>query len=165
MTKRFGRNQKRAMRAQIATADALAAQRLQMAEYSRREAKYVRDELDEAKDIAGAMSMIFPATNTIDGGIKKPFMSIAEESRASLQDCIDNPMATLRVFDLPTLIASIEPESLSSAMHVMVQFGAGSWGYGLTWNAIKAMPERELCRRIAMHLAPIIAAELKKVRR
>lgn len=57
MTKRFGRNQKRAMRAQIATADALAAQRLQMAEYSRREAKYVRDELDEAKDIAAALGV------------------------------------------------------------------------------------------------------------
>jgi len=165
MTKRFGRNQKRAMRAQIASAEAVAAERLRMAEYSRREAKHVRDELDEAKDIAGALSVIFPATNTIDGGTKQSFMRIAEESRASLSDCIDTPMATLRVFDLPTLIASIEPEGLRSAMHVMVQFGGGSWGYGLTRDAIKAMPERELCRRIAMHLAPIIAAEMKKVKR
>lgn len=165
MSQRFGRNQKRAMRAQIAATEATAAQRLQMAEHLRMEAKYVRDELHQAKELAGAMSVIFPATATIDGGTKQSFMRIAEESSASLSDCIDTPMATLRVFDLPTLIASIEPEGLRSAMHVNVQFGGGSWGYGLTRDAIKAMPERELCRRIAMHLAPIIATEMKRGRR
>lgn len=166
MSQRFGRNQKRAMRAQIASAEAVAAERLRMAEYSRTEAKYVRDELDEAKEIAGRMSILFPATS-MEMDRKQRYVQIPEvndwQSLSILAEDMDNTSkACIKVHTLPVLLANIQRDPLRRAFHVAVEFDGGEWGYALTREAIASMPLADLTRLIAYRLAPMIAAEMKR---
>lgn len=165
MSKRFGRNQKRALRAMVAAAEAAALNRLQMAERSRMEVKYLREELDEAKDIAGQMSVIFPATVT-SGGMVKPYLTLADDRVNSLSERIELVGEMVcRTFTLPVFTAHIDDDRLYDAKHVTVEFDGQRYGYALSRSAIASTPEPLLCRRIADQLARIIAAELKQVRR
>lgn len=158
MTKRFGRNQKRAMRAQIASAEALAAERLENAERSRMEAKYLRDDLDEARDIAGAMSVLFPAQAIAVGGRRSSRITLSEESAPHSIGSAD----VLRMHSLPVLLSSIHPDTIKSTLHVVVEFADGTWGYAITREALATLPRQFLVKKIAQSLANMIADDLQQ---
>jgi hypothetical protein len=172
MSRRYGRNQKRAARQALAEAsqvidsvrcNALSDRGL-LREMSQRLAE-IRRELDDAKRIAGRMSILFPATTTaVQGPARDSIetylhqsqtpMSYLESGEATLQD------AVLRTMRLPMLVKRIQADRLQQAIHARVKFGDGLWRYGISMDAVQGMPTRELADLLSRELGLTMAQDL-----
>lgn len=174
MSRRFGRNQRRRAREALAAASQRVADLEQahvldraLQEDMRTRLDALQSEIDDAKDIAGPMSILFPVEGNFQPGIKsEPVRQLHIDVPARLPDrfICDEPMETLTYQRLPleTLVLSIRPDVLNAALHVNVEFADGVWRYGLTRTAWYSLPRERRQRLIAQTIPNDLAREVAK---
>jgi hypothetical protein len=164
MSRRFGRNQRRRAREALQACtthnvmlqqvvesyrDIISSQRGEIAE--------LRDVLTRARELAGHMSILFPATETItmhsQSTDDQPVMTYADPNNTpymvvSPADAVQSPQ--LYLVQLETLMTQIDRDPFSRAMHAHVKFTDGVWKYGISqvgWEVMTHQQRERYLRR------------------
>lgn len=177
MTQRFGRNQRRRAREALAAASQRVADLEQVHAIAsgliagmRVRLDALAQEIDDARAIAGPMSILFPVEHEFRAGIKSDSrqpLSIDVPERMPDKFICDSPTAPmegLRYSRVPleTLVLNIRPDVLRECLHVNVEFADGVWRYGLTRAAWYAAPRERRERLIAEQIPKELAREVAK---
>jgi hypothetical protein len=177
MSQRFGRNQRRRAREALVAAnhriaDLELAHVLDsglLADMSERLCA-IRQEIDDAKAIAGPMSILFPVEHEFRPGVKstdRQPLSIDIPGRMPDSFICDSPTGSIEELrysrlTLETLVLKIRPDVLHECVHVNVEFADGVWRYGLTRPAWYALPHERRQRLIAQVIPKELAREVAK---
>lgn len=183
MANRFGRQQKRKMRAEIAekqleTIRLIAdkgnlkrqTERLQMAASNQlHKIMQLQGEIDRAKQIIGCHSALFaPDVLKLDEKergfvnipVKKSVTPDYTEWSLSAESRILNERIMFTSLDV--LLSDTRINYPDFGYHAMVNFGGKRWGYAANNTAIKVMTRNELVQLMANSLAGQIVDDLKK---
>ena len=171
MSRRYGRNQKRAARQALEEVRLdLACQqaahqmdRLLLKDLSCRLAE-ARDELDRARRIAGELSILFPATKVTVHGLARDRIELYANRSPLLYGRPDrhiSPTEVLRTIPLPLLVQRIDADRLEQLVHARAYFNGGQWRYGITMDAVQAMSTRDLAELLARELGRTMAQDLQ----
>lgn len=176
MSKRFGRNQRRRMREELAATQAQAEKIQTLAmmqeEHANRMAEEVADIralLHEFADRVGR--------HAIAADIPPPYESDFLERRGNFRMEVERQMPSLteylRMRDGRATTAAIQVEVMSMLdveavasvmrheMHCRVNFDDHAIGYAISATALRNMTAREIERRIAPEIARLLVSELK----
>jgi len=164
MSRRFGRNQKRKMREQIA----FAVEALEEARDGRKRMKELYDEaqqeISDAKQIAGQMSVLFdPTSISMRGSARDHFEVMGQTSLPSLDSI--NSMATATTFKsmrLPMILSRMSQDVLGEMIHVRVHYDDKTLGYALTQEVMRVVPHDILFRRIGAEIGHQLIQEITK---
>lgn len=161
MSRRFGRNQKRKMREQLA----FAADALDEARQGRKRLKDMLDdvsqELDDAKRIAGSMSALFqPQAMKMRGSVREYVEVVAQHHPLSL-DSMDT-LKEIRSMRLPVLLSHVDQDRLRELVHIRVHYENNVVGYGMTQEMLQIVPKDILVRRIGNEIAHQLLIETSK---
>lgn len=161
MSRRFGRNQKRKMREQIAN----AMQTLEEARASRKRMKEMFDdmaqELDDAKRIAGPMSILFEPTTTALQGAVRDYVEVGAQAQPLSLDFME-AARTFRSMRLPLLLSKVDQDRLQEMVHVRVRYEDKTVGYGITQEVMQCVPRDILLRRVGVEVAHQLIQEIMK---
>lgn len=183
MANRFGRQQKRKMRAEIAekqleTIRLIAdkgnlkrqTERLQMAVSNQlHKIMQLQGEIDRAKQIIGCHSALFAPTDLNMGEKERGFVNIPvkksvtpdyTEWSLSAESSILNE--SIMFTSLDVLLSDTRINYPDFGYHCMVNFGGKRWGYAANNTAIQVMTRNELVQLMANSLAHQIVDDLKK---
>lgn len=163
MSRRFGRNQKRKMREQIA----FAVNALEEARQGRKRMKEAYDEvyqeLDDAKRIAGSMSVLFqPKAMKMRGSVREYVEVVSQHHPLSL-DSMDT-IKEIRSMRLPVLLSTIDEDRLHERVHIRVQYDGAAFGYCVTQATMQHVPNDILLRRVGQEIAQQLISAVKGVR-
>lgn len=173
MSKRFGRNQRRKMREALAdTASALEMSQGLAAHVSKK-AAFLKRELDDARDIAGQMSVLFPPEELLAEHRKPPMrgemfmVDIPRRLESLPQFLSDTPPALdpgvkSRRAPLAMLTTSIDPRALENSIHVRVIFANNEACYAVTASAWHSLTTAQRVQAIQCEIAPALARLLVK---
>jgi len=164
MSKRYGRNQKRKARELIAD---LQEEQEVFANYMRQQSEkiYRLDMvIDRAADIAGEMSVLFPAKDIASPDKAMPTWEVVRKN--SSHPCFSSILG-MRKPDyqaqrLHVMLGRIDKNELEVSTHCMIQFADMRWGYAISNSALHATPAEHLSKMISERLGKIIALDLKK---
>lgn len=152
MSRRFGRNQKRKMREQIAN----ALQTLEDTRSSRKRMKELFDEvsqeLDDAKRIAGSMSIMFKPTSIKMRGSVREYVEVISQNHPLSLDSMET-MQAIRSMRLPLLLSTIDQDRLKEMVHVRVHYENNAVGYGITQEVMHCVPKDILLQRVGLEVA------------
>ncbi len=183
MANRFGRQQKRKMRAEItekqlenirliANKGNLTRQneRLQMAVSNQlHKIMQLQGEIDRAKKIIGCHSALFAPTDLNMGEKERGFVNIPVKKSAtpdytewslSAESSILNE--SIMFTSLDVLLSDTRINYPDFGYHCMVNFGGKRWGYAANNTAIQVMTRNELVQLMANSLARQIVDDLNK---
>lgn len=156
MAARFGRNKRRAAREEIAQLMAANNLKIRHIERMSQELAALRSDMQAAKEIAGEMSVIFPGkTIRFDG---EPRREINVEQTPAWGQRFDAYSKTIR---LPVLIAKIDKDALSEAIHCLFEFDGKQIGYAISNYGLKARGSF-LVNELATVLPRILAAAIQQ---
>lgn len=175
MANRFGRQQKRKMRAQFAAvantnaklSESLAMTKLVM-ENQLHKIMQLQGEIDRAKQIIGHHSALFAPTGLTMGEKERGFVNIPVKKWAdpdyteyslSAESSILNERIMFTSLDI--LLSDTRINYPDFGYHCMVNFGGKRWGYAANENAIMSMPRSDLVELMANSLARQIVDDLK----
>lgn len=151
MSRRFGRNQKRKMREQVANAILM----LEETRASRKRMKELLDEvsqeLDDAKRIAGEMSVLFKPKPVRMNSVRE-YVEVVAHTHMLSMDSIETIQA-IKSMRLPVLLSSIEQDMLKEMVHVRVHYDGGALGYAVTQQTMRSVPKDILLRRVGSEIA------------
>lgn len=183
MSRRFGRNQRRQLREDLAGAQAavMAAAngqlRAQMAVTEKeREISYLRQMLSDVQQRAGKYALVGAEPRAwehrnLDLTDEHNFHMSAKPSLrpTSYSDCRDMRQ-TVKVHDDLMAIMSLElregmsvQEHLAKEMHCRLYFDKLAIGYAISHSAIRNQSREEFVRRVAPEIAFFLEKELRKV--
>jgi hypothetical protein len=179
MSRRFGRNQRRRAREQIAaltdeckrtySAYNMAAG---LNEYQGKRIGELEAELNEAKGMAHGLSVLFPAKTVSAPEAKRAIVAGAPFAvkggpelvpLAVPQDLTEVDEALMyRQIPLPVLLMRIRQDILDGRVHVRVAFndGSGETGYAINGRDFCQYPQDVMVRRVREIIAPQIASHL-----
>jgi hypothetical protein len=171
MSKRYGRNQKRAHRTRIAELESQIEKLQKNHDYLWRANRDLVEEIDTAKRIVGEYCVAFnPHTQTmpLKATDFATIMQYEMDHRVSVSRYADfNPSSMQPVhinrIHLPIMCVLSDVEKLRQSRHVIVSYDGKAYGYGIdaaAWH-MERYPE-ELCRRIAERMGHFIYEELTK---
>ena len=167
MAKRFGRNQRRKMRERIAALDTALFMDRALQKRQRAMIDYLAHELSTARRIAGNLSVLFETSDRpmrLSGPVQREIrVHKVEPLRAPSENSGDAIATTVQAVPLPVMVADLDQDKMSDAVHTRVCFGDGRWGYAVSGLAIQAMPFDVLVERMSKELALQIAHDLKKM--
>lgn len=161
MSRRFGRNQRRAARQALADSQhQLDVTRTSLSDAGARLQKIQR-EMNDARRIAGEMSILFPASVMGIPGPKRDHIQVRTFNPLDRLDPMDrhNRIAA-RGQSLPVMLSRIDTSALRDAVHVRVRFGDRVVGYAISHDAIESTPKDILTDRLATELAHGMADQL-----
>lgn len=159
MSRRFGRNQRRRMREQVAQLEEGRARDLGLLLEMRRERAGLLEELDDAKYRATRLSMLFPpATEEAKFKARTVRRWFAEMGR-SLDDLMARGPGVeitqlLRRIPLEVIEASVDKDVLAGALHCRLHMMDNTVAYALTETAICAMTDEDLEKTILRVIGP-----------
>jgi hypothetical protein len=163
MSRRFGRNQRRAARERVAELErALQMDRALLVHVGERK-RQLEQEIGDAKRIVGRMSVLFePEAKRLDGPARSPMhmfthSAVVDDGRAFFHN-------QSKTVPLPVMLSMVNRDGLDMAVHCKVLFGDGQWGYAVSEEAVLATPEDVLVERIARELAMTIGQQLAEVK-
>lgn len=178
MANRFGRQQKRKMRAALLTADmANTGLKNRIAELENslsmhhhlldqqsQKVKKLQDEIDRAKRIIGHHSTLFEPTNLDVGQTERGFINIpVRKDFAEGLPFGDSMISRNYMFaTLDILLSDTRVNYPDFGYHCMVNFGGKRWGYAANNTAIQVMTRNELVQLMANSLAGQIVDDLRK---
>lgn len=177
MSRRYGRNQKRAHRARIAELEKeaedyrLIAANLAKASTMDRallrkisdDNRTLRDTLEVARSVLGKDHPAFPpgemeAFNARDGYLRyahpprmRDFMSVGDMTASELMDQWQR---------VEVMTAHAKLDECQRNIHFRVTYDGRKWGYAITRSAFEKMPKEAMVRRVAEELAMAIQQEL-----
>jgi hypothetical protein len=163
MSKRFGRNQRRAARERITTLEqALQMDRALLARVGERK-RQLEQEINDAKRIVGRMSTLFePEVRRLDGPARSLMRVFTHSAVTDDGQAFSHNQA--QTIPLPVMLSMVDKDGLAGSIHCKVVFDDGQWGYAISEDAILATPEDILVERIALSLAKNIGQQLKEVK-
>jgi hypothetical protein len=166
MSRRFGRNQRRAASERVAELEqALQMDRALLAHVGERK-RQLEQEISDAKRIVGHMSVLFdPVAIRLDGPARSEIQLFSHS--AVMEDAAPFFHAQSKTIPLDVMIAAVKKKdggAFDSAVHCKVMFDDGCWGYAISEAALRLMPEDILVERIARELAMTIGQQLKSVK-
>jgi len=150
--------------------NALCIERTALREAMRMD-RALQSEIDEARSIAGRMSVLFPA-RPMKINLKAPKRGGRETFDVAVGDpqIMERPIGhdddsrttTLkrRVKTLDMLVAEVHPDALHSAVHCEARFADGEVRYSISLADLLMMPRSDAVARIERHIAPAMAASL-----
>jgi hypothetical protein len=181
MSKRYGRNQKRRARARIAeleqSENRLTAHLEGATQNVRRlsadlqgtsqNLHALRQVLESAMEIAGPMSVLFPA-QPLEVKQKREgrtHWQVDVPDRESWQQAVmtyrDIHQRTLKIMDLDLLVSRIHRDALSQALHCRVKFADKEVCYADSALARAIMGRKNLEQAIARELAQVLTERLR----
>ena len=160
MSRRFGRNQRRAARERVAELErALQMDRALLAHVGERK-RQLEQEISDAKRIVGHMSVLFePGATRLDGPARG---KMQVRTHSALMDFHAQP----KTIPLDVMIATLKSKSggaLDDAVHCKVMFDDRCWRYAISEAALHAIPEDILVERVTRELAMTIGKDLAKL--
>jgi hypothetical protein len=164
LSRRYGRNQKRAHRQRIAELETALTSDRELLKFMRKRNRELEDVIENASNIAGEMSVLFPAKNIETRQPSMPTWDISIRDETS----IFHPMAgameklTFETQRLNVMLGRIGEDPLRRATHFMIKFGDKRWGYALSHEAIHSAPRHILQRMVCENLGKVIGMELKQ---
>ena len=163
MSKRYGRNQRRAARQRIAELEyAMVLDRALLRDQSN-EIGRLKSIIDDARMVAGNMSALLPATNMAMGinptdklYIEHRNIDFENLGEASIHDFFKR-------IPLNVLMAKVKQHVFDNSLHFSVHFSDGSWGYAISDVTIINTPKEILIARVCEQLSKIIVRDMKKI--
>jgi len=178
MADRFGRQQKRKMRAALLAADMVntglknriaelensLSMHHHLLDQQSQKVKKLEDEIDRAKRIIGHYSTLFEPTNLDVGQTERGFINIpVRKDFAEGLPFGDSMISRNYMFaTLDILLSDTRVNYPDFGYHCMVNFGGKRWAYACDQRAIVTMPRNELVQLMADSLAHQIADDLNK---
>jgi hypothetical protein len=172
MSKRYGRNQKRAHRTRIAELEAEVAALKKDYSGMARTAQLLSDEIECAKRIVGEYCVAFdPRSMTMPMGAGQ-YAEVVQHERefgsgvCRYWDFNPNEMLkpiSLQRIRLPILCVLADHEHIRGSRHLRVVYDGRAWGYAIDPTAWRmARYPQALCRNIADQVTSMIYAEMSK---
>lgn len=179
MANRFGRNQRRKMRAQVQEVT-LKNTELQGAINRTNEGLYQQNallqkhgdkirrlekEISDARKVVGHYSVLFPP-DTLEMNskpqdrIRVHVPPIMDVNSLEYGENYEPTSASFDITELSIMLANVNFDPVKGGQHVIVTFGDGKWGYAMDSQAMKTMPTGYLVESIAKQLAMLIAQSL-----
>lgn len=163
MSKRFGRNQKRAMRAKIAGLEFMADLRKQEVAELRDDLRRANTVIERTAQVLGDHFATLPVQSHEVKEMQSSFqVSIFQPNRShSIQDAV---MRALNVVDVDVYQASLNVDELRAMIHLRFVSESGQVGYGLSQQAWSRLREGQLQEMIEKQIAPEMARLLARGR-
>lgn len=165
--RRFGRNQRRRAREQIASLQCAHEMDRELLRHQSDKLADMRREIAMAKEIAGQMSVLFPARETVNvqwESTRTPVRVIPRQhfDLTPIGVAEIAPNACIQMVDLQTLVAGIEVNRLTGAMHAYIRFADKDLAYGISASAWHSMSRMARKQRIIEVLPKLFVDELAK---
>lgn len=158
MSKRFGRNQRRRMQAQIDTLKAeVLSQRRDLCAQERTVLEQNRA-INLTREILGQYFAGLPPQVVETDEIRETFC-LPKPIRSSLQE--EAAQLTADLVTLDTLRSHVELDELQQMMHVRFFTRHGHVAYGHSYRAFHAMPVHETVRTLSEEMARMLANSLR----
>lgn len=160
MSRRYGRNQKRRAREELANVMAMADYRLKANAESLRMIQGVlqekRDALAAVADSLGPAFVGLPLNELMLRIFDVAYAEDAPDSFASVPPGASNPVI------MHVLKMSAHDDLVRDRVHVRVRLAGGDTAYALSEAAIRQMPADALARNLGRHIAEFLVSELVK---
>ena len=164
MSKRFGRNQKRRMRQEIGSLEALRTRDQHAIDNLRDRVESHRDFFEYVLEIVGPGSIINPEPEGIERINKAAQIEVLAIEPFNVWS--DASVMAAQMAIAHTLLTDVMKDKLRGALHFRARLRDGETHYALTDAAVAVLPrralERVLYREIARQLAHQLALELKR---
>lgn len=169
MSKRFGRQQKRKLRAEISELEkslSILENRYKRLDYR---AQDMADQIYEAKCILGHNSAFFKPESisviTAMGETRQYNIPTMQAASISYQHSSDFAMSHVPLTHVPldVLATHVREDYARQCVHVVLSHPDGSSSYAVTKEALHSIPARQIKEHIAMSLASNITRHLCKV--
>lgn len=170
MSRRYGRNQKRAHRARIAELEARVTglewqvkERDGLLAYKQERLNEAARSLDAAVSILGDNHPAFPASelgmtlNSHQDTFRLPHRGFIQPFDASM----DFQSMTMMLHQLDVMTVDSLREDFHNQTHWRVRYGDGRWGYAISPQTMRGLPERVIRQNMVEELAHLIARDLK----
>lgn len=163
MSKRFGRNQKRAMRAKIAGLEFMAGLRKQEVAELRDDLRRANTVIERTAQVLGDHFATLPVQTLEVKEMQNSFkVSIFQPNRSySIQDSV---MRALSAMEIDVYQASLHVDELRNIIHFRFVSESGQVGYGLSQQAWSRLREGQLQEMIEKQIAPEMARLLARGR-
>ncbi len=174
MSRRYGRNQKRRAREEIARLHDVVEQKSEALTMQTELARHIRErkdeiqaEIDTAKDmlVTGCV-LLEPASMEIGGPVRDqvivPLMP-PMPSLSQLMSCAMPMEAVIHTMPLDVLLTQAVVDQYADALHFHVKFAEGRWSYAISRRAIDGMTRQQLAKRLSRELAHKMADDMKGI--
>lgn len=163
MSRRFGRNQKRAMRAKIAGLEFMADLRQQEVAKLSSDLRDANTVVERTAQVLGDHFATLPAQTREVKEMQSSFqVSIFQPNRSySIQGAV---MHALSAMEIDVYQASLHVDDLRNMIHLRYASESGQVGYGLSQQAWLRLREGELKEMIQKQIAPEMARLLARGR-
>lgn len=158
MSKRFGRNQKRRMREQIARVTAAHALDQGLLRRTTSRLRDVQDEVNRAKRIVGEHSGLFdPVSMTLPGRRSRIEIPLCSAGLGTTPLLGAVPDVAFRSIPLDMLLAETRTDPSTCGHHVIVRYGEHQWGYAFDRETLATAAQRMMA---VIHIAETLARQI-----
>lgn len=167
MAKRFGRNQKRRLKDELASWKNAHQRESGLLGHVSRQLRSARDEIDAAKLQVARHSGLF-APETVDLGRMRASVPLRLALHGSnrlpdfqeLSSMLDMSFSTI---SLPILMTELKARPDCFGYHAMVEWDDMRWGYAFDRRAASSSSRETLVRHVAETLARQISSDLQRI--
>lgn len=164
MSRRFGRNQKRAMRAQIRANEKIIECKTQSIKEMRRDLDEANAVIERTSQVLGDHFVTLPVkTVEVKDLLERFQVSIFQPNRSYAINAA--VMRALEVIDIDVYRASLRVDELRGSIHMRYQSISGDVGYGLSEDAWRKLSEAHLIDMVTKQIAPEMAKFLVRERK
>lgn len=164
MGNRFGRNQKRRMRQEIADLKEAYNRECKLLANMSSSLSDLREEIHDAKTILSHNSIAFkPSDVRVNNCYNNTFRYPQSEVFDSMfiSDSTKIESLTFTNVDLPVMAAFVDTDKFTNNKHFMVRYGNRKYGYAISEQALKMMPKEHMIKTVSHAIAQSIFNELK----
>ena len=166
MSRRYGRNQKRAHRQRIAELEEAYTREQHLLAYLRNQLDGLRAEVEDAKHELGADFIAFHPQTMRDPGSQCGFFRMTH--RADPQRYLGADLSRLSLDYLVFHVLKLNAERqdspvLSNRLHINVALADGRVQYAITESALAAISDERLVREVSRSLAQQLTVELRRL--
>lgn len=170
MGRRFGRNQKRRLRVQIASLETAQEQGRHQLEQVRSQHRRLEQLLQRVTEVLGAYSVALPPQTECRSAFEpfalsgKFLMHVPQPLDLLAADDLTAPPGMLQVERMYTLLARFEDtRALNGRLHFRIALASGEVVYAISESALRTLPPQELERRLQEEAGRLIARKLMDI--
>ena len=171
--RRYGRNQKRRhlheiqnLTEQLSSASEALGLSKGLSDHLGNELRGAREEISEAKRIAGEMSILFPAGKMDVPGVPRRHIQVQIDARKRIG--LSAPCEQAAHFErlsLPVMMSCIDSDVFRRCIHLDVKFDDGRWGYAVEKEVLAMLPSDIIYGRILRALSRQISSDISANKR
>jgi|GEM_PF-6876113 hypothetical protein len=166
MSRRYGRNQKRAHRQRIVELEEAYTRERHLLAYLRNQLDGLRAEIEDAKRELGANFIAFRPQTVRDPGVQ--YGSFRMDYLADPRRCLDVDLSKLSLTSLVFHVLELNAVRERSAaahdrLHINVALADGRVRYSITESALAAISDERLVRELTKSLAQQLTVELRRL--